>query len=114
MYPQACHDSNRILHLGTESSSQLYKSLSKQPLGHNKAKEPRGGKSSVERREQGHWAWMMKSISERRCQGGKEFMGGGGGVFLRAQQSLRESVCAVSVRLVFYDVNNLTKSRRKG
>lgn len=43
MYPQASHGSNRILHLGTESSSQLYKSLSKQPLGHNKAKSGEEG-----------------------------------------------------------------------
>lgn len=47
MYPQASHGSNRILHLGTESSSQLYKSLSKQPLGHNKAKSEGGGRRAV-------------------------------------------------------------------
>lgn len=48
MYPQASHGSNRILHLGTESSSQLYKSLSKQPVGHNKAKRGEERRSSVE------------------------------------------------------------------
>lgn len=39
MYPQASHGSNRILHLGIEGSSQLYKSLSEQALGHNKSRE---------------------------------------------------------------------------
>lgn len=48
MHPQASHGSNRILHLGTESSSQLYKSLSKQPLGHNNTK------SKEEENEQCH------------------------------------------------------------
>lgn len=53
MYPQASHGSNRILHLGTESSSKLYKSLSKQPLGHNKAK------SEEEQSEECHfWGWV--------------------------------------------------------
>ena len=49
MSPQASRGSNSISHLGIESSSQLNKSLSKQPLGHNKAK------SSEERCEQCHF-----------------------------------------------------------
>lgn len=50
----------------------------------------------------------MKSISERRCQGVKELMGR-----LSAQNSLRESVCALSVRLVLHDVNDPTGGRQE-
>lgn len=70
MYPQASHGSNGILHLGTESSSQLYKSLSKQPLGHNKAKSEGGGGQALSSfGMEGGRVVIGPGNKKQRCQG---------------------------------------------